>query len=91
MFIVYADRSGQPLDLAASARDAFVANSFTHAVSDDGKTGTVTLEPNSRILRVGTAPEEYSRVRVFGENGSLVGAMSCSPYGAVMWSAPMWT
>ena len=88
VFLIYADRLGlQPNALLG--REAFTALSFSHEISDDRQSGAVTLRPDARILQVRTG--EYERVRVFGEDGGLVGAMTRSPYGQVSWSAPMWT
>ena len=88
MFLIYADRLG-PQPNALPGREAFTALAFSHELSDDRQSGTVTLQPATRILRVGTG--EYERVRIFGEDGGLVGAITRSPYGHVSWSAPMWT
>jgi hypothetical protein len=87
VYLIYADR----LSLEPNAplgRHGFTALSFSHKLSADGQSGTVTLQPDSRTIRVG--PGDYERVRVFGEDGALVGAMTRSPYGQVAWSTPMW-
>ena len=89
MFIVYADRSSQQLDLFAR-REGFTAEAFSHHLAVDGQSGTVTLHPEALALRVGGGPDDFERVRIFGEDGELVGAMTRSPYGGVAWSTPMW-
>jgi len=82
MFVVYAD--------GPARREGFTAEAFTHLIAGDGQSGTVTLQPDSRTLHVGAGPGEFERVRIFGEDGELVAAMTCSPYGSVSWSTPMW-
>jgi hypothetical protein len=89
MFIVYADRSTQQLDLFAR-REGFMAEGFSHVLAADGQSGTVTLQPEELALRVGAGPDDFERIRIFGEDGELVGAMTRSPYGGVAWSTPMW-
>jgi len=89
MFIIYADRSIEQMDLF-TRREGFSAEAFTHFLAPDGLSGTVTLEPQALTLQVGTGPNDFERVRVFGEDGELVGAMTRSPYGGVAWSTPMW-
>jgi hypothetical protein len=88
VFLIYADRLAlQPN--SPMGREGFTALTFSHKLSDDKQSGTVTLEPGARAIRVGVG--DYERVRIFGEDGVLVGAMTRSPYGQVTWSAPMWT
>jgi hypothetical protein len=88
VYLIYADRlDSQPH--SPVGREGFTALSFSHALSDDRQSGMVTLQPGTRIIRVGVG--DYERVRIFGENGALVGAMTRSPYGQVSWSTPVWT
>jgi hypothetical protein len=90
MFVVYADRHVPQRD-EATPREGFTAEAFSHALAQDRQSGTITLQPQAQVLTVGSGPQEYERVRIFGENGALIGAMTCSPYGSVHWSTPMWT
>jgi hypothetical protein len=90
MFVVYADRHAPQRDELAP-REGFTAEAFAHALAQDRQSGTITLQPQAQVLTVGAGPQDYERVRIFGENGALIGAMTCSPYGSVHWSTPMWT
>jgi hypothetical protein len=90
MFVVYADRHA-PQREEAAPREGFTAEAFSHALAQDRQSGTITLQPQAHILTVGAGAEDYERIRIFGENGALIGAMTCSPYGSVHWSTPMWT
>ena len=85
MYIVYADRHGDTPD--SQRRQSFAAKSFTLALSPDGSSGTVVLEPDGRALRVGNADHGYSRIRIFDERGSLAGAMNFHG-GTVHWTVP---
>ncbi len=88
MFTVYANRSGPPLELTAR-RDTFSAGRFSWDIAPDCRSGTLTLGPESRSLRVGSGPEDYERVRVFDASGELVGTLALSAAGVVTWSTPV--
>ena len=89
MFIVYADRPGRGQD--PTRREGFETESYSHALSEDASSGWVTLTPGGRVLRVATDVDGYERIRVFSQRGELVGAMTRTPHGRVVWSVPMWT
>ena len=81
MLTVLAIGDGDPQDLA-TRRDRFTCSAFTHRLASDCRQGTVTLLPESRILKVGFAPDDYESVRIFAEDGELVGSMRRSHTGA---------
>ena len=82
MLWVYADRYGS----ASSERHhTFKAISFSHALSDDQRSGTVTLYPEARVLSVGTGADDYNCVRIFDEGGWVAGTMARSSAGQVAW------
>jgi hypothetical protein len=84
MLWVYADR--YLLDLP-DRRTSFKAVSFSHALADDGRSGTLTLYPQAHVLRVGDGADDYQCVRVFREDGLIIGTMSRSAAGEVSWRA----
>ena len=67
-------------------RDRFTCTEFSYAIVSDKSRGTVMLLPEKRILVVSTDKRDYVRVRVFGDTGVLVGAMTCVRDGRVVWS-----
>jgi hypothetical protein len=87
MLTVLATDHGDPRELA-TRRDRYTCAAFTHALASDCRSGTVTLQPDNRILRVGFAPEDYESVRIFREDGRLVASMRRSPTGFVAWAQP---
>lgn len=87
MLTVLAIDHGDPQELA-TRRDRYTCSTFTHALASDSRSGTVTLHPDNRVLRVGFAPEDYESVRIFMEDGRLVGSMRRSPTGFVAWAQP---
>jgi hypothetical protein len=88
MFTVFADKATQPRELSTQ-RDTFTADSFSQAASEDAKSGTVTLQPGARVLRVANGPDDYGLVRVFSDTGQLIGTMRCARDGVVTWSTPL--
>ena len=87
MLTVLASDHGDPQELA-TRRDRYTCSAFTHSLASDCRSGTVTLEPDSRLLRVGFARDDYESVRIFMEDGKLVGSMRRSPTGFVVWAQP---
>ena len=87
MLTVLAIDHGDPQELA-TRRDRYTCSTFTHALASDSRSGTVTLHPDNRVLRVGFAPEDYESVRIFMDDGRLVGSMRRSPTGFVAWAQP---
>lgn len=87
MLTVLAIGDGDPQDLA-TRRDRFTCSTFTHRLASDCRSGTVTLQPGDRILKVGFAPDDYESVRLFTENGDLFGSMRRSQTGFVTWAQP---
>jgi hypothetical protein len=83
MLWVCADRYGLELD---ERQRTFKAVSFSPALADDRRSGTVTLYPGIAVLNVGSSEEDYSCVRLFDEAGRVIGAMRRSPGGEVTWS-----
>jgi hypothetical protein len=88
MFTVFADKATLPVELS-TRRDAFTADSFSPTASEDAKSGTVTLRPGARVLRVSNGPDDYELVRVFSDTGQLIGTMRCARDGIVTWSTPL--
>jgi hypothetical protein len=94
-FTIFADRYGPPAELAG-LRQSFTAVSVSQAVSVDRRHGIVTLDPQGTTLRVGSEADEYVRVRIVERSMGLIGTMSCSPDGTVIWriahspSDPAW-
>lgn len=82
MLWIYADKYG--LDLSERRR-TFKATSFSQSLTDDGRTGRVTLHPEAIVLGVGSGPDDYSCVRIFNDDGTVVGTMKRSPAGEVAW------
>lgn len=66
-------------------RHAFKATSFSHALSADRRSGTVTLRPKGQVLTVGSEAHDFQCVRIFDEDGRALGTMSRSPAGEVIW------
>lgn len=87
MLTVLATDHGDPRELA-TRRDRYTCSTFTHVLASDGRSGTVTLQPDNRVLRVGFAPDDYESVRIFMEDGRLVGSMRRSSTGFVAWGQP---
>lgn len=87
MLTIIADDHDDPLDLRIH-RHRFVADAFEPSVATDGRSGGILLLPKRRALRVSGAPKDYERVRVFGEDGFLIGALVCSADGRVTWTTP---
>ena len=82
MLWVYADRYG----IASSdGRQRFKAISFSHTLSDDQRSGTITLYPDSRVLNIGAGADDYTCVRIFDEGGRDVGTMVRTFGGEVTW------
>jgi hypothetical protein len=82
MLWVYADRYG----IASSdGRHRFKAISFSHALSDDQRSGTITLYPEAKVLNIGAGADDYTCVRIFDEGGRDVGTMVRSFAGKVTW------
>jgi len=79
---VYAERYGRD---SPGYRHIFKAASFSHSLSEDGRTGLVTLSPQPRILSVGGGLRDYECVRVFNDEGSVLGRMSRQASGEVAW------
>ena len=88
MFTVLAINSGVPQQLA-TRRDRYKCSSFTHALALHQRSGTVTLNPENRVLVVGGNPDDYESIRVFAEDGTVVGWMRRSTDGTVSWTQPM--
>jgi hypothetical protein len=82
MLWIYADRYGLEL---ARRRRTFKAASFSRALADNGRSGIVTLHPETTALRVGSDPDDYSCVRIFNDDGTVIGTMKRSPAGEVAW------
>lgn len=87
MLTVLAIDHGDPQELA-TRRDRYTCSAFSHSLASDCRSGTVTLQPEDRVLRVGFAPNDYESVRIFMEDGRLVGSMRRSPTGFVVWAQP---
>ena len=87
MLTVLATDHGDPQELA-TRRDRYTCSTFTHCLASDCRGGTVTLQPENRILRVGFAPDDYESVRIFMDDGRLVASMRRSPTGFVVWAQP---
>lgn len=85
MLWIHADRYG--LD-AAERRRTFKAMSFSPWLSNDGLSGTLTLHPEVTVLNVGSSADDYKCVRVFAEDGRIIGTMRRSPAGEVTWHGP---
>jgi len=85
--MVVADCHDDPFALSVR-RDRFTSVAFTHAIASHQRSGMVLLLPEERTLAVSLAPEDYERVRVFSDNGKLIGMMVCSPEGLVCWVTP---
>lgn len=66
-------------------RHAFKATSFSHALSADRRSGSVTLRPKEQVLIVGSGAHDFQCVRIFGEDGRALGTMSRSTAGEVIW------
>lgn len=82
MLWIYAYRYGlQPPERCMT----FKATSFSHELSDDRQSGTVTLFPGSMDLRVSGSTEDYQCVRIFDHEGLVRGTMARSPSGEVRW------
>ncbi len=88
MLTVLAIDHGDAQELA-SRRHRYTCSAFTHALASDCRSGTVTLQPHNQVLRVGFAPDDYESVRIFLEDGRLVGSMRRSATGFVAWAQPM--
>jgi hypothetical protein len=88
MLTVLASGHGDSQELA-SRRDRYTCAAFSHALASDCRSGTVVLEPDNRILRIGFAPADYESVRIFLEDGRLVGSMRRLATGFVAWAQPM--
>jgi hypothetical protein len=88
MLVILADPHGGPLELSVR-RARFQASSFAQPIDGDERRGTVYLEPEGRELRVGSAPEDYERIRVFAADGRVVGTMARSSDGRVRWIMPI--
>jgi hypothetical protein len=88
MFVIVADLHDSPLELSVR-RARFQAGSFSHSIAADERRGTVHLQPEGRELRIGSAPEDYERVRVFSADGTLVGTMARSADDKVRWIVPV--
>jgi len=88
MLTVLATDHGDSHELA-SRRDRYTCAAFTHILATDCRSGTITLQPDNRVLRVGFAPADYESVRIFMEDGRLVGSMRRSATGFVAWAQPM--
>jgi hypothetical protein len=82
-----ADDHDDPLDLRIHCH-RFVADAFEPSVATDERSGGLLLLPKRRVLRVSSAPKDYERLRVFGEDGFLIGTLACSEDGRVTWSTP---
>ncbi len=82
MLWVYADRYGVEL---SGRRHTFKATSFSRSLADDGRRGTVTLHPETKVLGVGSGADDYSCVRIFNDDGCVVGTLKRSPAGEVAW------
>jgi hypothetical protein len=87
MFTVLATDHGDPQELA-TRRDRFTCTAFAPALATDCRSGTITLQPDDRVLTVGFAADDYESVRIFLDDGRLVGAMRRSPTGFVAWAQP---
>ena len=72
----------------APRRERYICSTFTHSLTSDARSGTVTLQPDNRVLQVGFAPDDYESVRIFMEDGRLVGSMRRSQTGFVVWAQP---
>jgi len=88
VFLAIADCYEEPMELS-HRRDRFTATGYDRSISSDGKTGMLELHPGERILRVSASRAHYERIRVFAEDGRLVGAMSCNSDGLVQWVEPI--
>ncbi len=86
MLWVYADRYG---NASSQSRQTFKAISFSHTLSDDRSSGTITLYPEARVLSVGSAADDYSCVRIFDEGGWVAGTMVRLSTGEVIWHKPL--
>jgi hypothetical protein len=85
MLTVLATDHGDPQELA-TRRDRYTCTTFTHALASDCRSGTITLQPDNRVLQVGFAPADYESVRIFLADGRLIGSMRRSPTGFVAWA-----
>lgn len=88
MFIAFAIMYGKPRE-AATRWDRFTGGSFAYEIAADGTNGTVTLQPEGHVLRVGLRDDEYESVRLFDESGLLLGTLRRSTAGAVEWVEPV--
>jgi hypothetical protein len=88
MLTVLATDHGDPQELA-SRRDRYICSAFTQVLASDCRSGTITLQPENRVLRVGFAPNDYESVRIFLEDGKLVGSMRRLGTGFVTWAQPL--
>ena len=88
MLTVLASGLGDSQELA-NRRDRYTCSAFTHALASDCRSGTVILEPENRVLRIGFAPADYESVRIFLEDGRLVGSMRRLATGFVAWAQPV--
>jgi len=85
MLMIVADYRDDPSELAAR-RDRFTATEFSSTIASGERSGSVLLMPERRSLTVSSSPADYERIRIFNEQGQLIGALTCSATGLVSWS-----
>jgi hypothetical protein len=87
MLMIIADYHDDPYELAGR-RERFTAEEFSSLIDLGGCSGTVLLMPERRTLTVSSSAKDYERIRIFNENGRLIGTMAHSALGLVSWTAP---
>jgi hypothetical protein len=87
MLMIIADYHDDPYELSGR-RERFTAAEFAFTIELGKRSGSVLLIPEKRSLRVSSSSKDFERIRVFNENGNLLGTMACSPTGTVSWVAP---
>ena len=87
-FRIMADRRATALDRCVP-RERHSAESFSYAIAEGGRAGTVRLRPGKRDLKISADEHDYHRVWVFtAAAGDLVGTLECTTDGQVVWVAP---